>query len=118
MKKLSRLESNKETRRVLNKHGVDLSYTQYSCCGMDIRLSGWLCKHDGSDFNGPQIEALIHDFQRFLNGYTISGEFDNWNFTTERISYLGERDSKGSGSYGEEQTLYDIDIDDYDIKIS
>lgn len=113
MKKLSRLESNKEARRVLNKHGVDLSYAQYSCCGMDVRLSGWLCKHDGSDFNGPQIESMIHDFQRLLPGYTITGEFDNWNFNSERISYVGEREARTSHN-SNEQTVYEIDLDDMD----
>jgi hypothetical protein len=112
-KKLSRMESNKAARSILNRHRVDLAYCQYSCCGMEIKLTGWLCKSDGSDFNGPQIEALIFDFQRHLNGFTVSGDFDNWNFNSERISYVGQKEDRGNGGE-DEQTTYEIDIDAYD----
>jgi hypothetical protein len=112
-KKLSRMESNKEVRRVLNRHLVDLAYCQYSCCGMDVKLSGWLCKVDGSDFIGPQIESIVKEFNRLLPGYTISGDFDNWSFNSERISFVGERGSHGSGDQELENTVYEIDLDDY-----
>lgn len=115
-KKLSRMESNKEARRVLNRHHVDLAYCQYSCCGMEVKLTGWLCKHDGSDFNGAQIEAIIFDFQRNLNGYTVNGDFDNWNFNSERITNLGEKgkDHSSGGGAEEEQTVYYIEEGEYD----
>lgn len=77
MTKLNRMEANKITRRVLNRHGVDLSYTQYSVCGRDIRLTGYLCKTDGSRMNVTQIEAMIQEYMRYLPGYSITGEFDN-----------------------------------------
>jgi hypothetical protein len=92
MKKLSRLESNKEVRRVLNRHSADLSQCQYSCSGLEIRLTGWLCKIDGSEYHPYQIENIIHDFQRRLKGYFIQGDLDNWSFTSERIKYLIEKD--------------------------
>lgn len=91
-KKQSRLETSKEVRRVLNRHGVDLSFCVYSCYGLEVRLSGWLCKTDGSDFNTAQIEGIINDFQRSLAGYNLFGEFDNWHFSTERITFVGDRD--------------------------
>lgn len=94
MRKLSRLEANKDVRRILNRHGVDLGHAQYSVSGMDIRLTGWLCKYDGSDFGASQIESMIHEFQRVLNGYTISGDFENWNFTSDHISHLGGKDEE------------------------
>lgn len=117
MKKMSRMESNKEARRVLNKHGVDLGYCQYSCCGMDIMLSGWLCKHDGSDFNGAQIQAMIIDFQRLLQGFTISGDFDNWQFNSERISYTGDKQSASSGGAEESAERYELNLEDYDLEV-
>lgn len=86
---MSRLEANKDVRRILNRNGVDLSYTQYSVAGMDIRLTGWLCKYDGSDFSTVQVENLIQEFQRTLHGYTVSGDFENWSFTTDHISKIG-----------------------------
>lgn len=117
MKKLSRMESNKEARRALARHGVDLAYCQYSCSGFDLRLTGWLCKLDGSDFNAHQIEAMIHDIQRLLVGCTITGDFDNWKFNSESISFLGEKEASGSG-YDKEQTVYEIDMDDCDYEAS
>lgn len=113
MRKLSRLEANKEVRRVLNRHGVDLSYCQYSVAGMEVRLTGWLCKLDTSDYNGSQIESMIQEFMRLLPGFTIVGSLDNWSFSTDHISYLGEGNSStSSGSGGEEdQERYYIDYD-------
>lgn len=118
MKKLSRMESNKAARRILNRHMVDLAYCQYSCCGMEVKLTGWLCKPDGSDFSGPQIESIIHDFQRHLPGYMVLGTFENWNFNSERISYLGEKEKNHGGGFEEEQTVYYIDGDEYDSEAS
>jgi len=117
MRKLSRLEANKEVRRVLNRHGVDLSYCQYSVGGMDIRLTGWLCKTDNTDYSGTQIEGMIQEFLRILPGFSISGNFDNWNFTSDHISFLGDskgKNSGGSGGSDEEQERYEIDLD-YDV---
>ena len=116
MRKFTRLEANKEVRRILNRHGVDLSYCQYSVGGMDIRLTGWLCRPDHQEFNGSQIEGLIQDFMRVLPGFTISGDFDNWHFTSDHISYLGDRKATNCG-YEDEVERYEIDID-YDKEAS
>ena len=114
------MESNKEARRILNRHGVDLAYCQYSCVGNEVHLSGWLCKHDGSDFNGPQIQSLINDIQRLLHGFSVSGNCDNWKFTSDSISYVGEREDRkqGSGGSAGEQVTYEIELDDYDFEAS
>ncbi|HLW56740.1 MAG TPA: hypothetical protein VKY27_05105 [Bacteriovoracaceae bacterium] len=89
VKKQSRLESNKEARRVLNRHGVDLTYCQYSCSGREIRLTGTLLRYAGGDFKASQIETMIYDFQRLLPGFVIVGELDNWSFSSEHINYHG-----------------------------
>jgi hypothetical protein len=114
MKKLSRMESNKEARRSLNRHGVDLAYCQYSCSGHELRLTGWLCKHDSSDFNPAQIEALIHDIQRCIPGISIAGDFENWKFSSDHISFVGDKKDSSRGSYSNEegQERYEIDLDD------
>lgn len=91
--KMSRLEGNKEVRRVLARHGTDLSYCSYSCAGTEVRLTGYLCKTDGSEFNVHQIESIIQDFLRHLRGFTICGDFDNWSFTQDHITHLGEKKS-------------------------
>lgn len=84
---------------------------------MEVRLTGWLVKTDGTDFSGPQIEAIIFDFHRHLPGYTVMGDFENWNFNSERISFIGEKNKEGTGEE-EEQTVYIIDADDYDFDAS
>lgn len=108
-KKQSRLETSKEVRRVLNRHAVDLSYCVYSCYGLEVRLTGWLCKTDGSDFNIALIEAIIEDFQRNLSGYNLIGEFDNWNFSTDRISYIGDKDEIKLDPFEEE--ILEVELD-------
>lgn len=116
MRKLSRMEANKEVRRTLNRNGVDLSYTSYSVAGMDIRLTGWLCKNDTSEFSANQIETLIQDFQRYLPGYSVSGDFDNWNFTTDHITYIGDRTL--GNAIEEETTLLVDEVNDFDSEAS
>ena len=118
-KKLSRLESSKEVRRALNRHSVDLSYCQYSASGYEVRLTGWLCKIDGSEFHGLQIEALIQDLQRKLPGYFVNGDLDNWKFNSEHIQYLAERKdhkSESDSSIQDEMSETQDEYDDYDIK--
>ncbi|HXH76314.1 MAG TPA: hypothetical protein VNJ08_15185 [Bacteriovoracaceae bacterium] len=62
--KVSRMESNKEVRRVLSKHGADMAYCSYSCTGSELRLTGTLIKTDGSEFNGHQVGIIIQEFIR------------------------------------------------------
>lgn len=118
-KKLSRLESSKEVRRCLNRHSVDLSYCQYSASGYEVRLTGWLCKIDGSEFHGLQIEALIQDLNRKLPGFFINGDLDNWKFNPEHIQYLAERKStiySDESKKGDELSETEEEFDDFDIK--
>lgn len=118
MKKMTRMESSKEVRRVLNRHGVDLSYCQYSVAGYEIRLTGWLCKTDGSDFVAGQVEGMIQDFKKSLHGFYISGDLDNWTFTSEYISFIGDRDGRVTGTGIGEEQVWEIDLDDYDFEAS
>ena len=117
MKKMTRMESSKEVRRILNRNGVDLSYCQYSVAGYEIRLTGWLCKTDGSDFIAPQIESMIHDFKKVLQGFYIAGELENWQFTSEYITFTGDKEGRVGGGDMEEQ-VWEIDLDDYDFEAS
>ncbi len=92
--KLSRMECSKEVRRVLNQNRVDLTHCQYVVSGRDIRMTGWLYKTDGSDFSGQQIESLVADFQRRLSGFTVCGDMENWNFSSEHISKVGRHEEE------------------------
>lgn len=98
----------------MHRHGVDLSYAQYSVCGMDIRLTGWLCKNDTSDFNASQIESMVQEFQRYLHGYSVTGDFDNWSFSTDHITFLGD---KTQGEHEEENYYLNVESD-YDSEAS
>lgn len=91
-KKMSRMESSKEVRRVLNRNGVDLSFCQYSCSGKEIRLTGALYHYDGSDFSAQQIDGMIQEFMSILPGFMIVGELDNWSFSSDHISYQGSNE--------------------------
>ena len=115
MKKMTRMESNKEARRVLNRNGVNLSHCQCSCFGKEIRLTGNLLKQDDSDFNGGMVESLIQDFQSALPGYVISGDLDNWKFSSDHITFLGNKDENGAANGEEENIVYVLDIDDQDL---
>ena len=117
MRKLTRMESAKEARRVLNRHSVDLSYCQFACYGHEVRLTGWLVRTDNIDFTGQQIEAMIYDFRKALPGFMVAGDLDNWHFTSEHISYLGDREHKNGGAE-EIVTVYEIDLDDFDFEAS
>ncbi len=61
---------------------------------------------------------MIHDFKKSLTGFTVFGDLDNWNFTSEYISYVGEKDAQHQGNGFEDQTIYEIDLEDYDFEAS
>lgn len=82
---------------------------------MEVRLTGWLCRTNGSDYNGPQIEAMIQDFERQLPGYRVFGDLENWNFTSERITYIGEKDGskvRSSGEEGPDEHHQNVDLEE------
>ena len=111
MRKLSRMEANKEVRRILTRHLVDLSLAQYSVSGLEIRITGWLVKNDTSEFNAQGIENLIEEFQRRLPNYFISGDMDNWKFSITYITYLGD---PRTGNDEKETILLNQDPNDID----
>ena len=110
------MEANKEVRRILIKHQIDLSLTQYSVCGYEIRITGWLIKNDNTEFTASGVENLIEEFQRRLPNYFISGDMDNWKFTITYITYLGDlktgKDERETILINQENT--DVDYGDND----
>ena len=55
-KKPSRLESNKDVRRILLRHRVDLTQLAFSCHGRTVSFSGDLMKDGGRDFSASEID--------------------------------------------------------------
>ena len=60
-----------------------------------------------SPINGPQIQALLFDFKRYLPGHSVIGDFENWNFNSERITFLGDKESGNE----EESAAHEQEID-------
>lgn len=118
MRKMSRMEISKECRRVLNRHGVDLSYCQYICSQYEVRLYGELYKIDGSDYNANEIEYMIQDFRKVLSGINVFGELENWHFNSDQIQYVGNKTGHANGGSDKEAEVYVIDLDDYDFEAS
>lgn len=116
MKKMSRMECSKECRRALNRHGVDLTNCQYIVAGYEVRLNGWLCHVDTTDFTAQQIEEMLKDFRQTLPGFSVYGDMENWRFNSETIMYLADGLSKGDAE--ESNEVYVIDLDDYDFEAS
>ncbi len=110
MRKLSRMEANKEVRRVLNKFHVDLTQCSYSVGGREIRLSGFLCKIDSKEFMTMHIESMIQEFMRRMPSYFVNGEFENWRFTSDYIKNLKKEN--------EQKTVLPELEEDYDSEAS
>ena len=115
MKKLSRMEANKEARRVLARHGVDLSECQYSCSSSEVRINGYIQKIDGSDFSAQGIEILVHDFLRVLPGFYIAGDCKNWNFNSDHVNHLGGKKDSKNGGGPEEQVTYYLELEGLEV---
>lgn len=92
--KMSRLESSKEVRRVLNRYGVDLGQCQYSVAGREVLLTGWLCKTDGSDFGSQEISSMVNDFMTMIRGCSIRGDMENWSFSSDHITNVGKDENE------------------------
>lgn len=92
--KSSRLENSKDVRRVLNRFGVDLTHCQYTVAGREVRLTGWLLKVDGSDFNANEVEYLIQELGSILRGFMVCGDMENWRFSSDSLQAVGENQNQ------------------------
>lgn len=72
IKKLSRLETNKDVRRILVRNGVDTTKVQFSCHGKSVSITGGLYKDGGQEFEIILIENIMQSLLSL--GYQI--QFD------------------------------------------
>lgn len=86
-KNMSRLEANREVRRIFVKHGVDTNKLHFSCQGKTVFLTGDLLKDGGQDIEQKHIEMILFDLERL--GIRINCELGNWTISPGTISKKG-----------------------------
>ena len=97
-KQMSRLEANKEVRRILVRHGIDTGKLQFSCNARSLSLSGELYKEGGKDLDLVTMEALLKDFSRL--GLRITSELSNWTISDGSITRKGKHKTiEAAGNY-------------------
>lgn len=108
-KMLTRLELNKEVRRIFVRHGIDTSKIQFSCQSRSLSLTGALFKEGGQEVEIHVVEIVVQELGRL--GIRVGGcELENWNIMEGTISRKGSRAIEESQlkvisiSYSETQT--------------
>ena len=99
----SRLDANREVRRIFVRHGVDTSKIQFSCQGKSLQLSGSLLKEGGHDLESNIVEAISQELVRM--GIRINCDLDNWSIVEGTISKKGPKQpnaAKGNANKGSE----------------
>ncbi len=97
-KQMSRLEANKEVRRVLVRHGIDTTKLQFTCNARSISLSGELFKEGGKELEMITMEALLKDLSRL--GMRIISELTNWVISEGTVTKKGKNKTiEASGSF-------------------
>lgn len=90
MKSLSRLEANKEVRRIFVRHGIDTSKVQFSCQGKSLTLAGGLFKEGGQEVENSCVETIIQELSR-IGVHVSNCELANWDITDGSISRKGPK---------------------------
>ena len=89
-KNLSRLEANKEVRRIFVRHGIDTSKIQFSCQGRSLALAGGLYKESGQEVESSCVEIILQELFRI--GIKVGNcELVNWDITESSISKKGPK---------------------------
>lgn len=87
VKTASRLEANKEARRIFVRHGIDTTKVHFSCHGKSLLLTGGLYKETGEDIESKIIEVIFQELSRM--GLRITCELENWTFSDGSVSKKG-----------------------------
>lgn len=85
--KVSRGQQNKNVRRVLLQHQIDLNQLVFRTSARTIYLSGVLLRNTGSDLNAQHILRLIEDLE--IIGI-IQSDLSNWRISKDSISFVGD----------------------------
>jgi hypothetical protein len=79
----SRYEMNRNVKRVLTKHAVDLMTLQFFCSGEVVYLSGKLKKDPDGDFKPAQIETLVRELSSLPHVRNLQFDLSNWTLIYE-----------------------------------
>lgn len=93
-KVISRLEANKEVRRVFVRHGIDTSKIHFSCQGKTLLLTGALYKDGDNEVATNVIEAIVQELSRI--GMKVNSELENWTISEGTISKKGRGGGEGA----------------------
>lgn len=85
----SRLELNRDLRRILARHRVDLVQLTYSCHGKNVTLTGRLVKEGKRDFTALELEHMSQEIYRLKIG--IISELENWTISSGSISKRNDK---------------------------
>jgi len=99
------LEINRNIRRVLVRHWVDLGRLRMSCANGRICIRGVLLKipGQGSTALAPaNVDTIFQDLKRIQNVKWVSGELENW--TDGTGSWLPVGQQKGSQEAGNDES--------------
>jgi len=80
---ISRYEINRNVKRVLIRHAVDLLELQFYYSGESVYLSGKLKKDPEGEFNPPQIEALVRELSSLPYVKSLQFDLSNWSLVYE-----------------------------------
>ncbi|MFA6235785.1 MAG: hypothetical protein WC635_00550 [Bacteriovorax sp.] len=86
-KTVSRLEANREVRRIFVRHGIDTTKVHFSVAGRTLLLTGGLYKEGGQDVDTKNIDTVMQELGRL--GVTVSCELENWIITEGNITKKG-----------------------------
>lgn len=75
----SRLEINKDIRRILVRHSVDTTKLHFTCAGKTITMTGGIYGDGGKELSHSNVDAVFKDIARLgmrvyceLENYTVS----------------------------------------------
>jgi hypothetical protein len=88
----SRLEVNRDIRRIFSRHHVDLTNMNFSCHGKSVTLTGALRKDGGRDFSASEVDCIAQEIYRM--SISILCELNNWDITPSGITKKGGSDEK------------------------
>lgn len=83
----SRLEVNKDIRRILVRHSVDTTKLQFTCTGKLITMTGGIYGEGGKELSLSNIDAIFKDFTRM--GMRVYCELENWAISDGSITKKG-----------------------------
>jgi hypothetical protein len=84
----SRLEVNRDVRRILVRHGVDTTKLHFTCTGKTITMTGAIYKDGGQEIALQAVDAVFRDISRL--GYRVYCEFENWTVSDGAVMKKGQ----------------------------